>query len=90
LKNPLKKSGQKKIHPKTNISQICHLNNQKKAHIFNHFEENKNHQLAKFRKPQNLMIWRESHFSFQIHFCVLASDSSILNPILGTIKSMLN
>jgi hypothetical protein len=49
----MKKSGPKKFHPKTNISQICHLNNQKKAHIFNHFEENKNHQLAQFRKPQN-------------------------------------
>jgi hypothetical protein len=25
----------------------------KKAHIFNQFEQNKNHQLAKFREPQN-------------------------------------
>jgi hypothetical protein len=33
------------------------------------------------------MIWRENQFSFQIHFCVLASDISILNligaPYLG-------
>jgi hypothetical protein len=38
-------------------------------------------------KTLHLMIWRETHFSFQIHFCVLASDISILNligaPYLG-------
>jgi hypothetical protein len=38
-------------------------------------------------KTLHLMIWRENQFSFQIHFCVLASDISTLNligaPYLG-------
>jgi hypothetical protein len=38
-------------------------------------------------KTLHLMIWIENHFSSEIHFCVLASDVSILNligaPYLG-------
>jgi hypothetical protein len=85
----MKKSGPKKFHPKTNISQICHLDNQKKPHIFNHFEGKKIHELAQFRNPQNPAPndLERKPFSFQIHFCVLASDISILNligaPYLG-------
>jgi hypothetical protein len=49
----------KEIWPKTISPQNKYLPNlpsrqpKKSTYIFNHFEENKNHQLAKFRKPQN-------------------------------------